>query len=131
MKFLLLYGGWHRTLIGAGVLFVSTACANGRADAIDRLANRPDLHEDYAIFALRCSKCHSLDRPLNSGITDDNHWDQYVARMRRQPGSGINLADSAAILRFLHAYSAEERRRQQSAVEPNPAGHPEDGGPPQ
>jgi hypothetical protein len=35
----------------------------------------------------------------------------YVARMRRQPASGISGEDSAAVLRFLHYFSVEERRR--------------------
>lgn len=87
------------------------ACANKRADIATALANRPDLRADYRVLAVRCSKCHSLARPLNSGITDDNHWDQYVARMRRQPSSGINQGDAVAILRFLHALAAAERER--------------------
>ena len=60
---------------------------------------------------MRCSKCHSLARPLNSGIIDDGYWKLYVARMRRQPGSGISLEDTDQILRFLHYYSMEEIRK--------------------
>src|SRR5262245_47688535 len=53
-----------------------------------------ELRADYAVFAQRCSKCHSLARPLNSGISDENYWSLYVARMRRQPGSGISQEDA-------------------------------------
>ena len=35
----------------------------------------------------------------------------YVARMRRQPESGISLEDSRPILRFLHYYSVEQIRK--------------------
>ena len=70
-----------------------------------------EVRNDYEIFEQRCSKCHSLARPLQSGITDDGFWKEYVERMRRQPGSGISPSDEEPILRFLHYYSIEEKRR--------------------
>ena len=69
-----------------------------------------DVRAAYDLFAQRCSKCHSLSRPLQSGITDDGFWKEYVERMRRQPGSGISPADEEIILRFLHYYSLEAKR---------------------
>ncbi|MCL2450527.1 MAG: hypothetical protein FWD17_16385 [Polyangiaceae bacterium] len=69
----------------------------------------PDQRADYAVFAHRCSKCHSLARPLNSGITKDEYWRIYVERMRRQPSSGISAADTVPILRFLHWYSNADK----------------------
>lgn len=77
-----------------------------------------ELRADYAVFAQRCSKCHSLARPLNSGISDENYWSLYVARMRRQPGSGISQEDAGPILRFLHYYSVEQLRKNDKAVPP-------------
>lgn len=71
-----------------------------------------ELRADYEVFAVRCSKCHSLSRPLDSGITDDEFWARYVERMRLQPASGIAKEDTPAILRYLHYYSAELRRKQ-------------------
>lgn len=70
-----------------------------------------EVRTDYEVFAQRCSKCHSLARPLESGITDDAFWKEYVERMRRQPGSGISISDEEPILRFLHYYSLEEKRK--------------------
>ena len=70
-----------------------------------------EVRADYEVFAQRCSKCHSLSRPLQSGITDDGFWKEYVERMRRQAGSGISPGDEEPILRFLHYYSLEEKRR--------------------
>jgi hypothetical protein len=61
------------------------------------------------VFAQKCSKCHSLARPLESGITDDEFWKAYVARMRRQPSSGISQSDEPPILRFLHYYSVDQK----------------------
>jgi hypothetical protein len=85
----------------------------------------PDVHADYEVFALRCSKCHSLARPLNSGIDDDGYWQAYVAKMRRQPGSGISADDSTVILRFLHVYAADLRvRKGKDAPTPTPTPTP-------
>jgi hypothetical protein len=81
------------------------------SEAIDTSTLPQEVRADYEVFAQRCSKCHSLSRPLNSGITDDDYWTLYVARMRRQPGSGISVEDSRVILRFLHYYSLEELRK--------------------
>jgi hypothetical protein len=85
-------------------------CATSGRDGLD-VAQLPEtVRSDYQLFARRCSKCHSLARPLGSGITDDEVWIAYVARMRRQPGSGISPQDTTPILRFLHYYSSEQRR---------------------
>ena len=81
-----------------------------RGDGLDPAKVPDDERNDYAIFAQRCSKCHSLARPLNSGITTDTYWRIYVERMRRQPASGISEADTVPILRFLHWYSEEQKR---------------------
>jgi len=70
-----------------------------------------DLRADYEVFAQRCSKCHSLARPLTSGIDDDEYWKRYVARMRRQPASGISPEDEVPILRFLHYFSDEQKKK--------------------
>jgi hypothetical protein len=70
-----------------------------------------EVRDDYNLFARRCSKCHPLSRALNSGIDQDDTWATYVARMRRQPGSGISQDDATRILRFLHYYALEEQRR--------------------
>jgi hypothetical protein len=70
-----------------------------------------DVQGDYEVFAQRCSKCHSLSRPLNSGITDDEWWGRYVAKMRRMPASGISHDDATQILRFLHWFSGDQLKK--------------------
>jgi hypothetical protein len=70
-----------------------------------------NIRGDYAVFAARCSKCHALARPLSAGITDDEQWELYVNRMRRQPGSGISMDDQGAVLRFLRHYAGELRAK--------------------
>jgi hypothetical protein len=100
-----------RIAVAAVVLALAAAgagCSGGmleRGEGVDVKTVPPELRADYALFAQRCSKCHSLARPLNSGITNDEFWRLYVERMRRQPGSGISEADVYYILQFLHWYS--------------------------
>jgi hypothetical protein len=87
-----------------------TGCSASRTIEGVRVSEIPnDLRDEYELFALRCSKCHGLARPLNAGDKSDEFWQRYVTRMRRQPGSGIALADEPPILRFLHYYSARTR----------------------
>jgi predicted small secreted protein len=101
---------WPRTALIVACSIVLAACATSGRDGLD-VAQLPEaVRPDYQLFARRCSKCHSLARPLGSGITDDEVWIAYVNRMRRQPGSGISPQDAGPILRFLHYYSSEQRR---------------------
>ncbi len=81
------------------------------SDEVDTAKLPEDLRGDYAVFAQRCSKCHSLARPLTSGIDDDEYWRRYVEKMRRQPSSGISPDDEAPILRFLHYFSEEQKKK--------------------
>ena len=99
----------------AAVTLLATGCASSQSaqEGLDAATMPPDVRSDYALFAHRCSKCHSLSRPLNRGFTDDREWSLYVARMRRQPASGISQDDATVILRFLHYYSLEKRRKQE------------------
>ena len=85
------------------------ACAAGREEGLEVASLPPDVRPDYELFAQRCSKCHSLARPLESGITDDVYWKEYVERMRKHPSSGISPADEIPILRFLHYYSQDKK----------------------
>ncbi len=105
------------------LLVVGTAaCPTERSEALDPSTLPDDVRADYAVFAHTCSKCHSLQRPLASGITDDMEWKRYVAKMRLQPGSGITIADEEPVLRFLHYYSRREIEAKTQAMSP-------DGGP--
>jgi hypothetical protein len=103
---------------------VSTGCAGwlARSEGLDSSTLPDTVRPDYELFAVRCSKCHSLARPLSSGIDDDEYWAMYVARMRRQPGSGISLEDTVGILRFLHYFSEEQlKKKERHAASPPPA----------
>lgn len=92
--------------------FVTAGCHTGSSEGLDISTLPANVQADYRVFAVRCSKCHSLARPLESGISNDAYWAEYVERMRRQPASGISPVDVAPILRFLHYYSSDRKDRQ-------------------
>ena len=98
-----------------GLLRGLSGCKSGQEPEAAALPS--NLRADYLVFAQRCSKCHSLARPLNSGIDSDEYWKLYVERMRRQPASGISVADTLPILRFLHAYAVEQRKRKEALLD--------------
>jgi hypothetical protein len=101
--------------LAMGALLVG---CGSRTEGLDATKLPDDVRADYQLFARRCSKCHSLARPLTAGIKDDDQWVKYVNRMRRQPGSGISLDDQEHILRFLRYYAAELRAKDAAKSEP-------------
>ena len=105
---------WLRTTGRRGVLLaVMAVSACGGTRNSERYFvpadHPPEVQENFVTFARRCSKCHSLARPLVAGVTDVAHWDHYVARMVRRPGSGITPNDVQPILAFLYYYTTEVR----------------------
>ncbi len=102
----------------ATLLFLACAaasCADAhatrRGDRVDVSSYPAEIQAAYAVFAQRCSRCHTLARPLNAHLEDPEHWVRYVTRMRRQPGSGINQDNAEIILRFLLFYHGSDRER--------------------
>ena len=96
--------------MGAMLVLAQCGPVHG-SDEVDTAKIPAELRDDYGVFAQRCSKCHSLARPLTSGIDDDEYWKRYVERMRRQPASGISPEDEVPILRFLHYFSEEQKKK--------------------
>lgn len=88
-------------------LSCSATVHNRTGDTIDVSSYPPDIQAAYKVFAVRCSRCHTLARPLNARIDNPQHWVRYVARMRLNPGSGINAKNGDVILRFLLYYMRE------------------------
>lgn len=102
------------------------ACVTGRSTLRGGLPEErvakypPNVQEAYRLFAARCSRCHTLSRPLNAQIDDFSHWVAYVERMRHHAGSGISKADGEKILVFLKHYLEEENPSQRTT--PDSAG---------
>lgn len=111
--------------VGLGLSLALGACAGGPPRAASDLAAEvpPELRADYNTFRENCSKCHSLDRPLQAHVDAVGHWDLYVGKMMRTAGSGISKIEAPKILRFLYWYTerrnrlkAEAKRAKQSVV---------------
>lgn len=120
----------RRALLTALALLALLAlgCANAhehrRGDRVDVSSYPPDIQAAYKVFAVRCSRCHTLARPLNARISDPQHWIRYVARMRRQPGSGINHGNADVILKFLLYYHRAPTDAQEPPAPEPPAPAP-------
>jgi hypothetical protein len=83
---------------------------------VDVSSYPPEQQLAYTLFSQKCSKCHTLARPINSSMRGDD-WNAYVNRMSRKPGSGINPNDGETILGFL-IYDSKRRARAAGAVDP-------------
>ena len=119
-------GRWHGAILGV-VLTALTVAAGPPAPSppaedefrvfeadlgrawIDVSAYPPEQQKAYALFSQRCSKCHTLARPINSAMKGDE-WTGYVNRMSRKPGAGISPKEVETILGFL-IYDSNRRAR--------------------
>ena len=100
-------------VLGVGVSIAigcATTTSNRTGDQLDVSQYPPDIQDAYKVFAVRCSRCHTLARPLNARIRDPQQWVRYVQRMRLNPASGINAKNGEIILRFLLYYMHEKEK---------------------
>ncbi len=77
---------------------------------IDVSSYPEEMKQKYELFAERCSKCHTLARPINSDYALEEEWSRYVKRMMRKPGSGIAPKEAKQIFEFL-AYDSTIRKK--------------------
>ena len=68
-------------------------------DKIDVSAYPAPQQAAYKVFATKCSKCHTIARPINTMMKRDE-WERYVKRMMHKPNSGISDSQGKADLRF-------------------------------
>jgi hypothetical protein len=92
---------WKLTL---GLLL---AMLPAQAGPIDPESLPAEQRENYDAFRVRCSKCHTLDKPFNVHLSTEG-WKRYVGKMQRRPGSGINDENGARIVEFLLYKEARE-----------------------
>lgn len=102
-------GPWLLSIVLVGLLVSAAACSLAPPNSIDVSGYPPDMQRRYALFAHKCSRCHALDRPLQSRIAQGG-WLDYVRRMSRQPGAGITDAEQREIAAFLQYHSQREGR---------------------
>ena len=69
-----------------------------------------DMQPRYKLFVTRCSKCHTIARPINCEFVLEDEWERYVKRMMRKPGSGISASDGQKIYEFL-AFDSKTRKK--------------------
>jgi hypothetical protein len=77
-------------------------------DKLDVSAYPAPMQAAYKTFAAKCSKCHTLARPLNTSMTRAE-WERYVKRMMHKPSSAISDKQGKEIFDFM-AYDQENRK---------------------
>ena len=79
-------------------------------DTIDISKYPKEQQENYKVFADKCSKCHTLARPINSDYALPEEWTAYVDKMRHKKRSGIDDDAQKAITDFL-IYDSSVRKK--------------------
>ena len=77
-------------------------------DKINVSAYPAEMQKSYKVLSGKCSKCHTIARPINTMMTKDE-WSRYVKRMMHKPNSGINDKDGKQIFDFI-VYDQVERK---------------------
>ena len=70
-----------------------------------------EQQENYKTFAVRCSKCHTLARAVNSPYALPEEWDPYVKKMQKKKRSGLNAKSAKKIIDFL-IYDSSVRKKE-------------------
>ncbi len=83
-------------------------------DKIDVSSYPPEMQKSYKLFAVKCSKCHTIARPINTTMTRPE-WERYVKRMMHKPNSGISDKDGKQIFDFL-MYDETQRKAKNPAA---------------
>lgn len=104
-------------LVGVGMIFAlrvprsvpKTYPADKGPNFIDVAAYPVKMQEAYNLFTNKCSRCHTVARPINSTFTPEE-WRQYVYKMMRKPGSGLTPRTADEIIEFL-IYDAQHREK--------------------
>jgi hypothetical protein len=79
-------------------------------DSIDVSKYPKEQQENYKVFTEKCSRCHTLARPINSDYALPAEWTAYVDKMRHKPRSGISDDAQKAITDFL-IYDSSIRKK--------------------
>ena len=104
-------------LVGIGMFFAlraprtapKTYPADKGPNFIDVSDYPQEMQTLYKLFTNKCSRCHTVARPINSTFTPEE-WRKYVRKMMRKPGSGLTPKTAEQITKFL-IYDAQYRER--------------------
>jgi cytochrome c5 len=83
-------------------------------DKIDVSAYPAPQQAAYKVFTAKCSKCHTIARPMNTMMKRDE-WERYVKRMMHKPNSGISDAQGKQIFDFLVLDETERKDKNPKA----------------
>ena len=86
-------------------------------DKIDVSAYPAPQQAAYKLFSTKCSKCHTIARPLNTMMKRDE-WERYVKRMMHKPNSGIGENQGKQIFDFLVFDQTERKDKDPKAFFP-------------
>ena len=104
-------------LVGIGVIYAlrvprvapKTYPADKGPNFIDVTNYPPKMQETYELFTRKCSRCHTVARPINSTFASEE-WREYVYKMMKKPGSGLTLKTADKIIEFL-IYDSQHREK--------------------
>lgn len=77
-------------------------------DKIDVTSYPAAQQAAYKLFSSKCSKCHTIARPINTMMKRDE-WERYVKRMMHKPNSGISDSQGKQIFEFV-VFDQSERK---------------------
>ncbi len=86
-------------------------------DKIDVSAYPAPQQAAYKVFATKCSKCHTIARPINTMMKTDE-WSRYVKRMMHKPNSGISDTQGKQIFEFITYDQAQRKDKNPKAFFP-------------
>jgi cytochrome c5 len=86
-------------------------------DRIDVSAYPAPQQAAYKVFSSKCSKCHTIARPINTLMKRDE-WERYVKRMMHKPNSGISDNQGKQIFDFLVFDQTERKDKNPKAFFP-------------
>ena len=86
-------------------------------DKIDVKAYPAPQQAAYKLFTGKCSKCHTIARPMNTMMKRDE-WERYVKRMMHKPNSGISDGQGKQIFEFLVFDQTERKDKNPKAFFP-------------
>ncbi len=83
----------------------------GKAHVLDRAHFPPEQQAQYDVFTAKCTRCHSMERPIAALVTGNTPLSNdpvnkrtlkvYVARMMRKAKSGIDKPGAKIIVNFM------------------------------
>jgi len=86
-------------------------------DKIDVSAYPAPMQSAYKLFSTKCSKCHTIARPINTLMKRDE-WERYVKRMMHKPNSGISDNQGKQIFDFVVFDQTERKDKNPKAFFP-------------